>query len=196
MITLIIVDPQYDFIEHGKLPVDGGTKALDNVAKLIDSGEVGGVIITQDSHRPDHCSFKDFGGQFPEHCIANSHGYLIYEPIVKAIKDKGIRITTIDKGHSREEFSGFTGKYSEYYNHIELEITDGSYWNNFITLRKDDEVVICGLAGDICVLNTIESILPAIPNLQVFVEGTASLDNGTKLLNFMSKNDIKEYKFE
>ena len=34
-ITLIIVDPQYDFIEGGKLPVKGGTKALDNVVAII-----------------------------------------------------------------------------------------------------------------------------------------------------------------
>ena len=40
MITLIIVDPQYDFIEGGKLPVKGGRKALENVAELIRSGEL------------------------------------------------------------------------------------------------------------------------------------------------------------
>lgn len=196
MITLIIVDPQYDFIEHGKLPIDGGTKALDNVAKLIESGEVGGVIVTQDSHRADHCSFKDFGGEFPEHCIYNSHGYLIYEPIIKAIENRNIRATNIQKGHNKEEFSGFTGGYKEYYNHIELETTNKSYCGSSVTFKKDDKVVICGLAGDICVLNTIEAILPSIPNLKVFVEGTASLDNGDKLSNFMDKNNIKEYKFK
>ena len=197
MITLIIVDPQYDFIEGGKLPIIGGTKALDNIARLIESGKVGRVVITQDSHRPDHCSFKWFGGQFPEHCIMNSHGYLVYEPIEKAIKDKNIRITTIEKGHNEEEFSGFTGEYSsEYYNHVELKITNGSYWNNFVTFRKDDTIVICGLAGDICVLNTIKAILPAIPNLKVYLDGIASLDDRSTLLNFMKENNIKEYHYD
>ena len=196
MITLIIVDPQYDFIEHGKLPVDGGTKALDNVTKLIESGLVGEIIITQDSHRPDHCSFKDFGGDFPEHCIMNSIGYSVYTPIIEAIENKNIRKHTIKKGYNEEEFSAFTGEFTEYYNHVELETTKDSCWESSVIFRKDDKVVICGLAGDICVLNTIESILPAIPNLEVFIEGTASLDNGAKLLNFMSKNNIKEYKFK
>ena len=197
MITLIIVDPQYDFIEHGKLPVDGGTKALDNVVKLIESGEVGGVIITQDSHTPNHCSFKDFGGEFPEHCVTNSHGYLIYKPILDAIECKNIRTTNIYKGERNEEFSAFLEEHGDFYNHIVLETvyhSDNIY--SHVILRKDDEVVICGLAGDICVLNTIESILPAIPNLQVFLDGIASIDNGEKLLNFMNKNNIKEYKFK
>lgn len=194
MITLIIVDPQYDFIEQGKLPVDGGTKALDNVAKLIESGEVGGIIITLDSHRADHCSFKDFGGDFPEHCIKDSHGYLTYTPIVNAIEDKNIRIRSIEKGYNYEEFSGFTGEYTDFYNHVELE-TVNRFYNNSIALRKDDETVVCGLAGDICVLNTIKAILPALPNLKVFVEGTASLDGGHALRKYMIDNNIPEYKF-
>lgn len=196
MITLIIVDPQYDFIEHGKLPVDGGTKALDNVAKLIDSGEVGGIVITQDSHKPNHCSFKDFGGEFPEHCVRGTHGYLIYEPIIKAIKNKNICTVNIYKGYNTEEFSGFTEEYADFYNHVYLEPVYDYDNTSSIVFRKDDKIVICGLAGDICVLNTIEAILPAIPNLEVFVEGTASLDNGEKLHNFMSNNNIKEYKFK
>lgn len=195
MITLIIVDPQYDFIEQGKLPIDGGTKALDNVAKLIESGEVGGIIITQDAHRANHCSFKDFGGDFPEHCIDGSHGYLIYDPILEAIKSKNIYIHNIEKGYDEEEFSGFIdGSYEEWYNHVKLKTVDS--YTRHIIIRKDDEVVICGLAGDICVLNTIKAILPAIPNLKVFVEGTASLDGGHALRKYMIDNNISEYKFE
>lgn len=195
MITLIIVDPQYDFIEQGKLPVDGGTKALDNVVKLIESGEVGGIVITQDAHRADHCSFKHFGGEFPEHCVNNTYGYLVYEPIISAIERKNIRCQNIAKGYNHEEFSGFTGTYSEWYNHVELYVSDW-YYNKSVTFRKDDEVVVCGLAGDICVLNTIKAILPALPNLKVFVDGTASLDGGHALRKYMVDNNISEYKFK
>ena len=193
MITLIIVDPQYDFIEGGKLPVKGGTKALDNIVNLIKSGEVGEVIITQDAHNPDHCSFKDFGGQFPEHCIKDSHGYLVYQPIIDTIEEKNIKYSTVEKGVNKEEFSGFTGKYEEYYDTIEFDITEEDYT---IDIRKSEVVVVCGLAGDICVLNTIKATLPAIPNLQVFVKGTASLDGGDTLTKYMEENNIKEYKFQ
>ena len=89
-ITLIIVDPQYDFIEGGKLPVKGGTVALDNVVTLLESGKVGQVITTQDWHFGGHCSFKDFGGDFPEHCVENTHGVQIYQPILDAIRKNNI----------------------------------------------------------------------------------------------------------
>lgn len=196
MITLIIVDPQYDFIEGGKLPVNGGTKALDNVAKLIESGEVGGIVITQDSHRADHCSFKEFGGEFPEHCITGSYGYTLYEPIVRAIEDKNIRITAVNKGQNKEEFSGFTGEYTEYYNHVELETTNNTYYQSSITFKKDDTIVICGLAGDICVLNTLKSVIPSGLNISVYLDGIASLDGGATLMNFMKENNLKEYKHD
>lgn len=44
--TLIIVDPQYDFIEGGKLPVTGGKAALDRIVEYLDSGELSMVILT------------------------------------------------------------------------------------------------------------------------------------------------------
>lgn len=195
MITLIIVDPQYDFIEQGKLPIDGGTKALDNVAKLIESGEVGGIIVTQDAHRANHCSFKDFGGDFPEHCIRDTHGYEIYQPILDSIENKNIKWIYLDKGYVEEEFSAFiSNRFEEYYNHVDVYTTDD--YTKKVSFRKDGEVVICGLAGDICVLNTIKAILPAIPNLKVYLDGVASLDNGTKLSNFMKENNIKEYTYD
>lgn len=195
MITLIIVDPQYDFIEQGKLPVDGGTKALDNIAKLIESGEVGGIIITQDAHRANHCSFKDFGGDFPEHCIRDTHGYEIYQPILDTIENKNIKWIYLDKGYVEEEFSAFiSNHFEEYYNHVDIYTTDD--YTKKVTFRKDDTIVICGLAGDICVLNTIKAILPAVSNPKVFVEGTASLDGGYTLHKYMIDNNISEYKFK
>ena len=88
MYTLLIVDPQYDFIEDGKLPVKGGKEALDNVAKFINNhaSEISDIIVTKDWHKADHCSFKAFGGKFPEHCIAESFGAKVYIPIQDAIR--------------------------------------------------------------------------------------------------------------
>lgn len=62
--TLIIVDAQYDFMEGGKLPVEGATKALNNIVSLIESGEYSTIITTQDWHNGKHCSFKEQGGVF------------------------------------------------------------------------------------------------------------------------------------
>lgn len=192
MNLLIIVDPQYDFIEGGKLPVEGGTKALDNVANLIKKGDIGQVIITKDWHPADHVSFEHFGGKFPEHCVQNSYGAKVYQPIIDAIKEANIEILgTITKGMNGEEFSAIEPFPVKRRNSFIFDLTDGS------TLSLgDDNVILCGLAGDICVLNTLDALnYKDIPyNLFVYVEGTASLDGGSKLDEYMVKNNVKVFR--
>ena len=105
--TLIIVDAQYDFIEGGKLEVKGGTQALDNIVEYLNSGEISMVITTQDWHNGAHCSFVEQGGDFPEHCVAGTHGAEIYQPILDAIKKNHILTISLKKGRYLEEFSAF-----------------------------------------------------------------------------------------
>ena len=59
-------------------------------------------------------------------------------------------------------------------------------------LCKEENIVICGLAGDICVLNTLKAIYPYIP-VSVYLDGIASIDGGNILKSFMKNNNIKEY---
>lgn len=195
MITLIIVDPQYDFIEGGKLPVNGGKKALDNIVKLLNSGKVGCVFTTQDWHYGSHESFKDFGGQFPEHCVENTHGAEIYKPIIEAIKNNNIFYSDNDlyKGHYIEEFSAFKSVANEFNNYIEFYVTDAKDIDDESAIFcKDETIVVCGLAGDICVLHTLEALKP-FGQLFVYLDGVASLDDGSTLLDYMSENNIKPY---
>lgn len=192
MNLLIIVDPQYDFIEGGKLPVEGGTKALDNVANLIKKGDIGQVIITKDWHPANHVSFKHFGGDFPEHCVQDSFGAKVYQPIINAIAEANVEVLdTITKGMDREEFSAIEPHPVKHRNSFIFDLTDES------TLSLgDDNVILCGLAGDICVLNTLDSLnyKDAPYNLFVYLEGTASLDGGSKLDEYMVKNNIKVFR--
>lgn len=171
--TLVIVDAQYDFIENGKLAVAGGTKALDNIAEYLKSGEVGCVITTQDWHCPDHCSFEPYGGDFPEHCVQGTHGSEIYWPIMDSILSMNILHLNYKKGQYHEAFTAFKGQnYREYLDHIEYETTDEM---NCI-FNKSEEVQICGLAGDICVMNTAIALKAMNP---VIIDNlTASLDDG------------------
>lgn len=193
-ITLVIVDGQYDFTEGGKLPVKGGTKALDNVVKLLNSGKVGQVVTTQDWHFGGHESFKDFGGEFPEHCVENTHGAQIYKPILDAIKDNNICLLDYYKGHYIEEFSAFNGVRAEYSDYMDIYVSDAKErGDKYITLCKEEQLVVCGLAGDICVLNTLKALLP-FGQLYVYTDGVASLDDGTTLHKFMSENNIYNYK--
>lgn len=193
--TLIIVDPQYDFIEGGKLPVEGGKKALDNVVELIKSGDIGSVVITQDWHPGDHLSFK----QFPEHCVQNTHGAQIYEPIMDVINDMNIYYGVIRKGQESqvENFSALLYINELYYDTVEFatESQTDDCWENLI-ISFQESVIVCGLAGDICVLNTLKmlnKIKDYLKGFYVYKKGVASLDSGNALSTYMINNDIKEY---
>lgn len=169
--TLIIVDGQFDFIEGGKLAVEGGTAALDKVVEYILSGEVGMVITTQDWHCPDHCSFTHFGGEFPEHCVAGTHGAEIYTPIIEAILSKDIFWLNYKKGQKNEAFTAFRSNPHKYFDHTSYSTTDG----NTCIFNNSEEVQICGLAGDICVMNTAKALKDMNP---VILDNlTASLDD-------------------
>lgn len=171
--TLIIVDAQYDFIEGGKLPVKGGTKALDNIVDYLNSGEISMVITTQDWHNGKHCSFKEQGGDFPEHCVAGTHGADIYKPIEDAIKKNNILCFRLKKGQYIEEFSAFTHKSEEYAHWKEFATTDNA--EPYIQFHEEEAVQICGLAGDICVMNTAIALKDLNP---VIIDNmTASLDD-------------------
>lgn len=171
--TLIIVDAQNDFREGGKLPVTGATQALDNIVEYLDSGEVSTVITTQDWHNGKHCSFKEQGGEFPEHCVAGTHGADIYAPIVEAIERNKIFTISLYKGKYLEEFSAFLNRVASYNHWKEYKTTDSE--NPYVQFHEDEQVIICGLAGDICVMNTAL----ALKDLNPVIAGnlTASLSD-------------------
>lgn len=183
--TLIIVDPQYDFIEGGKLAVEGGHAALDNIVDYLDESEdLSTIIITQDWHNGSHCSFKDYGGQWPEHCVQGTHGAAIYKPILDVIKKKNLHVYYIQKGKVLEEYTAFLGRIATWPNWISYKTSNDNYMN----FHKDEVVEICGLAGDICVMNTAIALKAVNP--VIIEEMTACIDSN----NFRwlaDQNDIK-----
>ena len=59
-------------------------------------------------------------------------------------------------------------------------------------LADAESVVVCGIAGDYCVLETLKNIVGTIgaDRVRVYLDGTASIDTGTALNNYMKENNI------
>ena len=179
--TLIIVDAQYDFMEGGKLPVTGATQALNNIVEYLNSGEISTVITTQDWHNGKHCSFKEQRGEFPEHCVAGTHGADIYAPIAEAIEKNKIFTISLYKGEYLEEFSAFTNKVESYSHWNEFKTTDSE--NPYIQFHDEEQVIICGLAGDICVMNTAIALKGAKPVIAGNLTASLSDENFQTLVD-------------
>ena len=165
---LFIVDPQNDFIEGGNLPVRGGRDAI---MKIVTSGILDKnwikIFVTLDTHHPSNLGFGDPESkllkklykntpkpqQWPPHCIKGTHGWEIYEPLMKKLEGRE-NVEYLIKGEEddKEAYSAFNfsdGGRIEY-NLKKLEC---------INLIEDLEIYYTGLAEDYCVLETIRSIM-------------------------------------
>ena len=184
----LCVDFQNDFIS-GSLPVEGGEKAMINVANYLAEKPHDAVLLTVDFHPITHYSFKSNGsdvGIWPNHCVQYSEGAAIPDYLLnKAFSKEFSKHTQIlCKGTNPmiEEYSILDNPYSKLY----LE-------GLFSIIGKDNlEIEIMGLAGDICVLETIKGLcsLGLKDNLVVMTDCIASIDGGRTLDDFCQENGI------
>jgi pyrazinamidase/nicotinamidase len=187
-ITLVVVDCQYDFCNPaGALYVEGAETAVNHILHFINTHEgLAEVIFTVDWHQAKDASFTSQGGPWPPHCIAFAKGSQIDDRLIQACLDREIPYRVIRKGEviETEEYGAFQ--------HIE-KLPDGSFRLSTMT----DEVtcaghrmVICGVAGDYCVLETLRNLLNGGLVVEVFACGIASIDGGSKLNDFVRKRNL------
>lgn len=175
---LLIVDPQVDFIS-GSLPVPGAAVAMDALAEYVRAhGEEYSVkVVTSDWHPYHHNSFADESGQWPRHCVQHSTGAALWESLLVALNESTDGFQMLYKGDTinREEYSILQNKRSA---RLLLELLVDHHIN---------QIDVCGLAGDVCVLNTCKDLKAMIGErrLHVLRELAPSLDGGKALNEFV-----------
>ncbi len=188
---LIIVDPQIDFTT-GSLATAKGPEAMDCLAQAIDNGVLAKytwVIVTQDAHPTNHCSFVENGGVFPAHCVQGTKGMDVYPPLMKALEDSNFgNYHLMTKGDlaDKEEFSIFQNALS------------GEKLTKTITDEKFVGIDICGIATDYCVYETTKDLMAIYPASQIRIVTNciaAVDDNDTKLADLMKENGIEGITF-
>ena len=190
---LIIVDPQIDFTT-GSLATKNGPAAMDNLAKKLSEGawkNYGWIIVTQDAHPANHCSFVENGGVFPPHCVQGTEGMNIYPALQAALTDITPNIPNIhymQKGDlfDKEEFSIFQNARSGM--KLSATIKDMAF----------EGIDICGIATDYCVYETTKDLMAFYPANQIRIVTNclaAVDDNDTKLADLMKENGIQGIKF-
>ena len=157
--ALVVVDMLYDFID-GSLACQNADSAVAQTVKYIVSQtkRFGGedheildtfpILFVRDHHPADHSSFKENGGIWPSHCVADTHGGEIHEALVPYVNEE----LTFDKGCDRatEQYSGFDGVNEA-----------GQSLGEILELLDATDVYVCGIATEYCVRNTCEDLLKA-----------------------------------
>jgi len=181
----LCVDFQNDFI-NGTLAVEGGERAIINAANHLMAKPHDAVFLTADFHPITHCSFKSNGGIWDNHCVEHSVGaaipdYLLNKAFAKEFS-KHTQILCKGTNPMIEEYSILENPYAKLY----LE-------GLFSIIGKENlEIEIMGIAGDICVLETIKGLcaMGLKDNLVVLTDCIASIDGGKALNDFCTENNI------
>lgn len=189
MITLIIVDCQNDFIS-GSLKVKGASKAVESIKDFIQEHkkEIDKIVFTVDWHPVNHVSFKQNGGSFPSHCVQFTPGACIEPKLLKFVHGLGINYEVSTKGTIQEveEFGAFSD--IEY---VSDYLGSRFYFDSIVTVDADSEFIICGIAGDYCVKETIENLINAEIYPSIYLKGIASIDGGKILNEYIKENNLK-----
>ncbi len=140
---LIVVDMQVDFIS-GSLGSADAEAIVENVAEKVKNFD-GKVIFTRDTHDENYMETQE-GRNLPvKHCIRNTDGWQICDelkPYIKTIVDK----TTFGC----------------------IDLPD------YIQSKcKDiDEIELCGLCTDICVISNAMILKVAFPEVKIIVDSS------------------------
>jgi nicotinamidase/pyrazinamidase len=177
--ALVIVDVQNDFIPGGALAVPEGNRVVAPLNKAIKIFQTCNlpVFLTRDWHPKKHCSFREFRGPWPPHCVQDTKG-------AEFVSDLQVddRSTIITKGVAFEpdEYSGFQGVDEK-----------GTCLDMCLKNLGIERIFVGGLATDYCVLNTVLDGLSLQYDVFIFTDGIRAVnvkpDDGEMALKEMTR---------
>ncbi|MGH2679457.1 MAG: isochorismatase family protein [Actinomycetota bacterium] len=144
--ALIVVDVQNDFADPtGALYVGDGEAVVPVADGQIEAAErIGALVLyTQDWHPESTPHFEKDGGLWPVHCVRDTWGAK-FHPDLRVVGD------VVRKGSNGEDgYSAFSVRDPE------SGDTAPTIMHRTLTARGIRQVVICGLATDFCVVETV-----------------------------------------
>ncbi len=153
---LIIVDYQNDFID-GSL----GFPEAKTLGKAIEEriltylNEDNDIIFTLDTHKEDYLNTLE-GKVLPiSHCIEGTFGHEVYPTLKKYL-------VNAKKVFKKETFPS-------------LELA------NYLKEHPYDEVELCGLVSNICVLTNAVMVRSALPNAHIYLNENLTSSSNKKL---------------
>ncbi|HWB70710.1 MAG TPA: isochorismatase family cysteine hydrolase [Egibacteraceae bacterium] len=151
--ALIVVDMQNGFLREGNLASDRCLEALEPVVREVERALADGrkVFFTADTHEPDDAEFK----VFPVHCVRGTHEAELVDEL---------------DGYLDHEDALLVRKrrYSALFE-TELE----GHLHRF----GIDDVRICGVCTDICVMHTAADLRNRDVAVTVVADATATFDS-------------------
>lgn len=186
--ALVVVDLQNDFADPaGRLAVTGGDAIVpavnDAVRDAVDAGAL--VVATQDWHPETTPHFAKDGGVWPVHCVAGTWGAELHPSF-----EAPIDLPRVRKGTNGEDgYSGFTMRDPESGAELPTEL------EGLLRERSIEQVVLCGLATDYCVMATALDAVRLGFDITVLGEAIAAVnlspEDGDRALAHMAESGVR-----
>jgi nicotinamidase/pyrazinamidase len=162
--ALLVVDVQKDFCAGGALAAPGGVEIIPAVNRHVAAASTRGmpVYATRDWHPVRTTHFKEYGGNWPPHCVQGTAGAQ-FHPALKLPPDAII----VNKGDDPERhgYSAFEGHTSE-----------GKTLLDDLRDRHITRVYVAGIATDYCVRQSALDALRAGLEVRVLPDAIAGID--------------------
>ena len=176
------VDTQVDFmLPDGKLYVPGAEAIAANLARLTDHAHASGIriVASSDNHDPDDAELSDtpdFRDTFPPHCMRGTPGQAripettLLDPLIIEPEDAAESVATRLAAHAGDIL--FHKHYFDVFTNPHVAPT--------VQALGVTEVVLYGVALDVCNRYAVEGLLARYPDmaLSVVVDAVRALGEG------------------
>lgn len=163
---LIVVDYQIDFV-NGTLGFENADKLDDKIFNKIKEYKDNNhdVIFTFDTHNDNYMETNE-GHYLPvKHCIKGSNGHNLYGKVSTLFdKDKDV--------------------------YFEKNTFPSLKMANYLQDKNYDEITLCGLVSNICVISNAIMVKASLPNSKIIVDSNLT-DSFDKNLQEQSFNVLK-----
>ena len=176
------VDTQIDFmLPEGRLYVPGAETIAPNLAKLTDHAHAAGIriVASSDNHDPDDEELSDapdFRDTFPPHCMRGTRGQAripetaLRDPVIVEPEQDAAEVVARLAGHAGDVL---------FHKHC-FDVFTNPHVAPVIRALGISEVVLYGVALDVCDRYEVEGLLARFPEIavSVVIDAVRALDEG------------------
>lgn len=176
------VDTQVDFmLPEGKLYVPGAETIAANLARLTDHAHASGIriVASSDNHDPDDEELSDapdFRDTFPPHCMRGTPGQgripetALLDPLVVEPEESAESVASRLAGHPGDLL---------FHKHY-FDVFTNPHVAPAVQSLGVSEVILYGVALDVCNRYAVEGLLERFPEItvSVVVDGVRALEEG------------------
>jgi nicotinamidase/pyrazinamidase len=162
--ALLVVDVQKDFCPGGALAVPDGDRVIPALNRYAARAAAQGwpVYASRDWHPPVTSHFKEYGGEWPPHCVQHTAGAEFHDDL--RLPSSAVVVT---KGESPDRPG---------YSALEGTTPDGRTLLDDLRARGVDHLYVGGLATDYCVRQSVLDARAAGITVTVLEDAIAGVD--------------------